>query len=107
MLLNKILLALLITISLEGIIWYLLTMPRFKFYKIMGFSLLINSATLPIANYFYLQMNFPGKFLLFEIIIFVIEAFLILLLLKINITKSLKISFIANLSTAILSIFLN
>jgi hypothetical protein len=73
--------------------------------KILVYSILINSVTLPIATYSYNYIF--TNFLLIETVVFLAESVLLMLLLKIKYPKALLISLTANFVTAIVGLFLS
>jgi len=94
------LLALVVTIIFEFIIIWIFI--RKKPLKILLYSTLINSLTLPIATYGY--QNILKNFYVIEILVIFTESILIKLLLRIKYTKALLISFIANFITALIGL---
>ena len=67
--------------------------------KLFFYSLLINSLTVPIANYVYIHVL--REFLLIEVAVTFFESVLICLLTNQKYPKSLLISFTANFITAL------
>ncbi|HJY64021.1 MAG TPA: hypothetical protein VJ455_07680 [Ignavibacteria bacterium] len=103
--------ALIITIAVEFIIY--LIIQHSKPFLLFGAAILINCITQPPAFYAYnylinSTLDVPSivYFLVIEITVFVIEIFLIKLLLQISYERSAFISFSANLITALLSFIL-
>jgi len=82
----------LIGFILEFVVVYLFL--KKDFLKVLGFVLLINLFTWPIANLLY---GFNWNVYLIEIGVVIVEGFLIMELFKIDSKKSLLISFVANL----------
>ncbi|MGI6465148.1 hypothetical protein [Methanobacterium sp.] len=72
--------------------------------KLLLYSLLINSLTLPLATYSYIYL-YP-KLLLIESLVIMVEWIFLKFLLEINYTKALAISLIANASTFLVGYFL-
>lgn len=97
---TNIILALLITIIVEFLILYLI----FKDSPLMlfGYSVLINSFTLPIATYIYL--NVLNNLFMVEISVILVESVLIMLLLEIKYKKAIFISIIVNSVTAVIGL---
>jgi len=94
------LLGLIITILIEFfIIWILL---KKDFLKLILYSVLINSFTLPIATYSY--QNIIPNFYVIEMLVIFVESILIMLLLRLKYPKAFFISLIANLITALISL---
>lgn len=94
------LIALILTVVLEFSV--LLAFIRKAPLKLLLYSLLINTATQVPALYIY--QNLWPRFILLEIIIFLLESFLLMLLLAAKYRKALLLSFTANLATAMLSL---
>ncbi len=101
--------ALFITLAVEYIIY--LIFIRTKPLQILFYAILINCLTHPIAYFVYSQLIdnysiasfFNIYFFIIEIIVFLTEIFLVMLLFKIKFKKAVLISFTANLVTAVLS----
>jgi len=100
--------ALITTIAVEYVIYLLIQHKKPLF--LLGSAVLINCLTQPPAyfafNYFNNSSYYIPSILYFvviEITVFVIEIFLIKLLLQINYKRSVIVSFSANLITALLS----
>lgn len=92
--------ALLITIFVEFAVYTVSI--RKDFLKLFLYSVLINSFTLPLANYGY--QNVLRNFYAIEILVVLSESILIMLLLRIKYTRALLISFVANFITALISL---
>lgn len=97
---TNIILALLITITVEFLILYLIF--KDSPLKLFSYSVLINSFTLPIATYIYL--NVLNNLFMVEISVILVESVLIMLLLEIKYKKAIFISIIANSVTAIIGL---
>ena len=96
------LLAWLTTIIVEFvIIWFFIRKAPLK---LLLYSLLINSFTLPIATYSYL--NILNNIYFIELSVILAESLLIMLLLKINYKKAFLISLVANFITALIGFLL-
>ncbi len=96
------LLAWLTTIIVEFvIIWFFIRKAPLK---LLLYSLLINSFTLPIATYSYL--NILNNIYFIELSVILAESLLIILLLKINYKKAFLISLVANFITALIGFLL-
>tara|TARA_Y100000034_G_C6754433_1_gene335582 strand:+ start:208 stop:567 length:360 start_codon:yes stop_codon:yes gene_type:complete len=82
---------------------------RKNYLKLLGFSVLINGLTNPLANIifrkFVLSPNILFMFLFIEFLVIVVEVFLIKYLFEISYKKAIIISLIANIITGFLSIF--
>jgi hypothetical protein len=90
------LLALLITIIVEFLIlWFIFKDSPLKLFI---YSVIINSFTLPIATYIYL--NVLNNILIVELSVILIESVLIMFLFEIKYKKAIFVSLIANLVTA-------
>lgn len=101
--------ALFLTIAVEFVVYVLFF--RKNVLTLLFYAILINLFTHPIAYYFYNYLSGPHHysafniyFLIVELIVFLTEAVLIMILLKLNWKKSLLLSLIANLTTAMLSV---
>jgi len=95
-------LALAITIIIEFTIYWIII--RKKLLNLFFYSVLINSLTLPIANYGYSHIF--NNFYVMELLVIFAESVLIFLLAKKTYTRSLLISFIANFITAMLGLLI-
>lgn len=69
--------------------------------KILLYSFIINLITFPIANVIY---HLVGGLIIVEVGVFIVEFILLKKLLKIDYKKAAKISFVANIITAIMGI---
>lgn len=96
------LLALAVTILCEFVVIWLFI--RKKPLKLLLYSTLINSFTLPLATYGY--QNVLKNFYFIELLVVLAESILIMVLLRIKYPKSLLISFVANFVTALISFLL-
>jgi len=99
---NQLMLAWLITIVVEFFI-YLFFIKKNPL-KLFLYSALINSITVPLATYGYL--NVLNNIFFMELIITLVESVLIMSLLKLNYKKALFISITANLVTTIIGFLL-
>jgi hypothetical protein len=72
--------------------------------KLLFYSFLINSITLPLATFSYLYL-YPS-FLLTETVVFLVETALLKLLLEIGYSRALSISLVANIITALLGFYI-
>lgn len=100
--------ALLITIAVEFFVY--LIFIRQKPGQLFLYSVLINCLTQPPAVWAYNELTLSGDnnliylyFLIIELVVFLAEAFLVLLLFRVKLLKALIISFSANLITALIS----
>jgi hypothetical protein len=96
----NLILALLITIIVEFVILY--SFFRESPFKLLIYSVLINSFTLPLATYIYIYIL--NNFLIVEIIVVLVESVLIMLLMEVKYKKSVLISLLANLVSAIIGL---
>lgn len=88
--------ALIFTIFVESIIIWLFI--KKEPHKIFFYAVLINSFTVPVATYTY--QNILNNFLFIEFFVFILEVFLIMLLLEIKFKKAVLVSFMANFVTS-------
>jgi len=72
--------------------------------KLLFYSFLINSITLPLATFTYTYL-YPS-FLLTETTVFLVETVLLKLLLEIDYPRALSISLTANIITALFGFFI-
>lgn len=91
-------LALLTTIIVEFLILWLFF--KNSPFKLLVYSLLINSFTLPTATFIYIYVL--NSILIVEISVILVESVLIMLLMEINYKKALFISAVANLITSVI-----
>lgn len=96
------LLAWAITIVVEFVIIWLFI--RKAPLKLLLYSLIINSFTLPIATYSYI--NIINNIYFIELTVILAESLLVMLLLKINFKKAFFISVVANFVTALIGFLL-
>jgi len=99
--LNNLFLSLVLTILLEYAV-YVLFFKKIN-WESAGYCLLINSVTLPLANFAYI---FLERFYIIELCVFLTEIFLIKILFKSSWKKSMIISFTANFITMLLGILI-
>lgn len=97
---TNLILTLLVTVVVEFLILYIIL--RSSILKILFYSLLINSLTLPIATYIY--QNLLENLFMVEILVIVAESILIMVLFEIDYKKALIISLIANGITALIGV---
>lgn len=97
---TNLIIALTITIIVEFLILYIIL--KNSPFKILFYSLLINSLTLPVATYIY--QNLLENLFIIEIFVIIAESILIMVLFKIDYKKALIISIIANGITALIGI---
>jgi len=95
-------LSLLITIIAEFFV--ILAFMRHKPLKLLLYSVLINSFTLPLATYLYYYIL--ESFVAVELLVFLAEGILLMLLLRISARKAFLISLAANFATAMIGLIL-
>lgn len=89
--------ALIVTIIVEFLILYLFI--KNSPFKLFIYSVLINSLTLPLATYAYL--NLLSNIFIVELSVIFVEGLLLMVLLEMDYKKAFLISLIANSVTAI------
>jgi hypothetical protein len=97
----SILLALILTILVEFIVYCLFIQK--KFLSLLAYSVLINSITNPLMN---LALGLGLNIILLEFLVFVAEIFLIKSLLSLNYKKAALISFVANIISFLLGVLI-
>lgn len=101
---------LLLTIVLEWVV-YIIGIKQNRA-KLLLYSVLINSFTLPLATYLVSKaprwhpLAFISSFVVIEIAVFLIESLLIWQLMETSYKKALLISLIANAITAVIGVLL-
>ncbi len=97
-----------ITIAVEYVVYVLFF--RKDFFILFMYAILINLFTHPLAYYFYNYLTSPESssafniyFLIVELVVFLSETVLIMILFKIELKKAVLLSFLSNLTTALLS----
>jgi hypothetical protein len=100
--------ALLITIAAEFFIYLIIIRKNPR--QLFLYAVLINCLTQPAAVWAFNELTLSGDnnlfyiyFLIIELVVFLAETFLVLLLFRVKLLKALFISFSANLVTALLS----
>jgi hypothetical protein len=92
-----------LTVVIEFIIiWF---MVRDSPWLLLFYSVIINSLTLPIATYSYI--NLLSNIYLIEISVIIAESFILMFLLKIKYPKAFLISAVANTVTAMVGYLLS
>jgi hypothetical protein len=103
--------ALVLTIVFEFIV-YIIGIRKYGVGKLLLYSLVINCLTMPLANFFAYLLKIGSSsysllyFIIIELVVVGIESVLLCLLTKRAYWKMLIISFIANLITATIGLFL-
>jgi hypothetical protein len=92
-----------LTVVIEFIIIWL--MLRDSLWLLLLYSVVINSLTLPIATYSYI--NLVNNIYLIEISVIITESIALMFLLKIKYPKALLISGVANTATALVGYLLS
>jgi hypothetical protein len=93
-------LALITTITVEFcILWYFI---RDSPFKLLIYSVLINSFSLPSATYIYIYIL--NNIFIVEIAVIIVESVLIMILMEIKYKRALFISVMANLITAFIGL---
>lgn len=91
-----------ITVIIEFLVFWLFI--RKEPLKLFLASILINSVTLPIATFIYI--SFYSNLILIEAAVFFVEIVLVKVILGVDYKMSILISLVANLTTALLGLFL-
>lgn len=92
-----------LTVVIEFIIIWI--MVRDNPWLLLFYSVVINSLTLPIATYSYI--NLLQNIYLIEISVIITESVILMFLLKIEYTKAIIISVVANTATALVGYLLS
>lgn len=97
-----------ITIAVEYVVYVLFF--RKDFLSLFFYAILINLFTHPLAYYFYNYLTSPESssafnvyFLIVELVVFLTETVLIMILFRIDLKKAVLLSFLSNIATALLS----
>ncbi|MEN6329800.1 MAG: hypothetical protein ABFC91_05850, partial [Methanobacteriaceae archaeon] len=70
--------------------------------QLVFYSVIINSLTLPLAQYVYL--NFLENLMLMEIQVVLVETFLLYLLLRVKLRQAIYLSVVANLVSTLVGL---
>jgi len=89
-----------LTVALEALVWYIIL--RRNVLTLVFYSLLINSLTLPLAQFFYLY--FLDNLVLMEALVVLVEVPLVYLLLRVTLRQALYLSVLANLVSALVGL---
>lgn len=92
----------LLTVIIEFVIIWLFIRKEPE--KLLFYSFLVNSITLPLATYGY-NYIYPNLILI-EALVFLGETLLLKLMLEIDYSKAILISLVANITTAMLGYFM-
>jgi hypothetical protein len=93
----------LLTVVIEFIIIWIMVMDRP--WLLLFYSVVINSLTLPIATYSYINL-LPNIYII-EISVIIAESVALMFLLKIKYTRAILISAVANTATALVGYLLS
>ncbi len=102
MLIQSLIIPWILTILIEFIIIWIFIRENPE--KLLFYSLIINSITLPLATFIYIY--FFHNFLLMEMSVFLVETFLLKIILELNYEKAVLISLIANFVSALVGILI-
>ena len=102
MLIQSLIIPWILTILIEFIILWIFIRKDPE--KLLFYSLIINSITLPLATFIYIY--FFHNFLLMEITVFLVETFLLKIILELKYEKAVLISLIANFISALVGILI-
>jgi len=100
---SDILLSLILTVAIEFLVYTLLV--KKDAIKLLFYSFVINLFTVPLANIFIGFYGLQSLFIV-ELIVFLVEAPLIIILLKLKPLKAFILSLIANLVSTAVGFFL-
>lgn len=100
MIIQNLLIPLILTIFIEFIVLWIFIKKGPE--KLLFYSLIINSITLPLATFIYAYIFY--NLLLIEITVFFVETFLLKIILEVKYEKAVLISLIANFVSAIVGI---
>jgi hypothetical protein len=89
-----------LTVTVEALVWWIIL--KSKPGELVFYSILINSLTLPLAQYLYLY--FLENLLLIEALVVLLESFLIYLLLSVTPRRALYLAVVANLSSILVGL---
>lgn len=89
-----------LTVALEALIWYIIL--KRNALNLVFYSVLINSLTLPLAQFFYLY--FLDNLVLMEALVVLVEVPLVYLLLRVTLRQALYLSVLANLVSALVGL---
>lgn len=91
-----------LTVTLETLVWYVILKKNAA--ELVFYSVLINSLTLPLAQYLY--PSFLDSMLVTEALVVLVEIPLIYLLLRVTPRQAVYLSFLANLVSALVGLLL-
>lgn len=89
-----------ITVIIEFLVFWLFIKKEPS--KLFLASILINSVTLPLATFIYLF--FYTNFIFIEVVVFLVEIYMVRVLLEVDYKESFLISLAANLATVLLGL---
>lgn len=97
----SLIIAWILTIVIEFIIiWGL---ERKKPFKLLLYSILVNSITLPLASYTYFHIY--SNLIMIEVLVIFAEGIILKYLLEIDYKRAMLLSFVANISTFLVGVF--
>ncbi len=91
-----------LTVTLEALVWYVIL--KKNAIKLVFYSVLINSLTLPLAQYLYLY--FLDNLLVTEVLVVLVEVPLLYLLLRVTPRQALYLAVSANLVSGLVGLLL-
>ena len=89
-----------LTVALEALVWYIIL--KRNALNLVFYSVLINSLTLPLAQFLYLY--FLDNLLIMEALVVLVEVPLVYLLLRVTLRQALYLSVLANLVSALVGL---
>ncbi len=89
-----------LTVALEALVWYIIL--KRNALNLVFYSVLINSLTLPLAQFFYLY--FLDNLVLMEALVVLVEVPIVYLLLRVTLRQALYLSVLANLVSALVGL---
>lgn len=95
-----------LTVIVEFFIFWLFFRKNLSALKIFYLCFLINLFSWPLANLFYEVYGSYNNWLVIELCVFAVESFLLMLLFRARWWKAMLASFVANLITALMGLFL-
>lgn len=89
-----------LTVALEALVWYIIL--KRNALTLVFYSVLINSLTLPLAQFFYLY--FLDNLVLMEALVVLVEVPIVYLPLRVTLRQALYLSVLANLVSALVGL---
>jgi hypothetical protein len=90
-----------LTVTLEALVWWVVLKNK-PARQVVFYSVLINSLTLPLAQYLYLF--FLDNLLMMEVLVVLMETPLIYLLLEVEARRAFFLAVVANLVSALVGL---